>query len=179
MCMFCKSLFVLSFVLLLFFSPLCCLFFFDIRILIIPQTLLVLKLIKVSQWLHMEKEHTSYNNGMRPYLNSVIKIGRPISIYQRIKKWRKECLGFHTITHCTSLSKLLFKTIVQLYERRGKYREPEDKDIILFRIGVTLVFEWSWCSLFIPLQRSCTGVYWLHHVRPSVRPSVDKSYVVR
>jgi hypothetical protein len=33
------------------------------------------------------------------------------------------------------------KTIVQLYERRGKYREPEDKDIILFRIGVTLVFE--------------------------------------
>jgi hypothetical protein len=34
-----------------------------------------------------------------------------------------------------------------------------------------------------PPQRSCRGVYWFHHVRPSVRPSdrpsVDKSYVVR
>ena len=28
---------------------------------------------------------------------------------------------------------------------------------------------------FIPPQRSCRGVYWFHHVRPSV----DKSYVVR
>jgi hypothetical protein len=29
--------------------------------------------------------------------------------------------------------------------------------------------------LLYPLQRSCKGVYWFHHVRPSV----DKSYVVR
>jgi len=33
MCMFCRSLFVLLY---LFFWPLCCLFFFDIRILITP-----------------------------------------------------------------------------------------------------------------------------------------------
>jgi hypothetical protein len=33
--------------------------------------------------------------------------------------------------------------------------------------------------LLYPLQQSCRGVYWFHHVRPSVRPSVDKSYVVR
>jgi hypothetical protein len=25
-----------------------------------------------------------------------------------------------------------------------------------------------------PPQRSCRGIYWFHHVRPSVRPSVDK-----
>jgi hypothetical protein len=30
-------------------------------------------------------------------------------------------------------------------------------------------------SLLYPPQRSCRGVYWFHHVRPSV----DKSYVVR
>jgi hypothetical protein len=29
--------------------------------------------------------------------------------------------------------------------------------------------------LYTPQQRSCRGVYWFHHVRPSV----DKSYVVR
>ena len=28
---------------------------------------------------------------------------------------------------------------------------------------------------YTPPQRSCRGVYWFHHVRPSV----DKSYVVR
>ena len=33
--------------------------------------------------------------------------------------------------------------------------------------------------LLYPPQQSCRGVYWFHHVRPSVRPSVDKSYVVR
>ena len=37
--------------------------------------------------------------------------------------------------------------------------------------------------LLYPPQRSCRGVYWFHHARPSVRPSicpsVDKSYVVQ
>ena len=28
----------------------------------------------------------------------------------------------------------------------------------------------------IPPQRSCRGAYWFHHIRPSVRPSVDKNY---
>jgi hypothetical protein len=36
----------------------------------------------------------------------------------------------------------------------------------------------SFLSLYLP-QRSCRGLYWFHHVIPSVRPSVDKSYVVR
>ena len=30
-----------------------------------------------------------------------------------------------------------------------------------------------------PLQRSCRGVYWFHHVRPSVRPSVCRQILCR
>ena len=59
----------------------------------------------------------------------------------------------------------------------------------LYTILNCVLFFWNLVSTFIsfkllyPPERSCRGVYWFHHVRPSiwpsVRPSVDKSYVVR
>jgi hypothetical protein len=43
----------------------------------------------------------------------------------------------------------------------------------------TKVYRLSMFLLLYPPQQSCRGVFWYHHVRPSFRPSVDKSYVIR
>ena len=48
--------------------------------------------------------------------------------------------------------------------------------LIFFGVNVECCSSYRPYHLFLyPPQRSCRGVYWFHHIRPSV----DKSYVVR
>ena len=58
--------------------------------------------------------------------------------------------------------------------------ELKDEVCTVFNISSHNKLEMLLKDTFLyPPQQNCRGVYWFHHVRPSVRPSVDKSYVVR
>jgi hypothetical protein len=56
---------------------------------------------------------------------------------------------------------------------------PDNWNVWLIHTTIVGAFNLDITTSLYPLQRSCRGVYWFHHVHPSVRPSVDKSYVIR
>ena len=81
-------------------------------------------------------------------------------------KWGHYWTGVYLIyVHCQKMSNVF---VQKQAEKRG-----------FFAVGLYIFYFYRHCTfiLLYPLQQSCRGVYWFHHVHPSVRPSVDKSYV--
>ena len=110
--------------------------------------------------------------------------------------WEIHSLSWRKIWHlmCSILIFYFFsghfkwvEKYILCYEESIEYEVEEDEQSIGSVSTLTSVMSQEFINLeygkiskphvnsLYPLQRSCRGVYWFHHVRPSV----DKSYVVR